>query len=154
MGLSVQYFCICKLADFKGSVQRKLRQRLLYIIQKLFTRRRVGEEIFWLFLKSKSNWAVQGALKGFYVNSELALLYKVKISFSATHLLEKSFRMMYSNLGLSFRWTLPLIILNIKIALCSPWYLGKRMQTFPVRIRFRISLGYDSGSSQHFQIWV
>ena len=27
--------------------------------------------------------------------------------FSAVHLLEKSFQMMYGNIGLSFRWTLP-----------------------------------------------
>ena len=55
---------------------------------------------------AKNNWAVQGPLKGFYVNCELA-----------THLLEKSFRIMYGNLGLSFRWTLPLnnlFIIHIK----------------------------------------
>ena len=33
---------------------------------------------------------------------------KVKILFLADHLLDKTFQMMYSNLGLSFRWTLPL----------------------------------------------
>ena len=33
---------------------------------------------------------------------------KQKFKYSAVHLLEKSFRMMYSNIGLSFRWTLPL----------------------------------------------
>ena len=49
-----------------------------------------------------SYWAGTGPLKGFYVNGE--------ILFSAVHLHEKSFWMMYSNLGLSFRWTLPLII--------------------------------------------
>ena len=51
----------------------------------------------------KINWPVQGLLKGFYVNCE-----KVKNLFSAYHLLDKTFQMMYSNLGLSFCWTLPL----------------------------------------------
>ena len=38
---------------------------------------------------------------------------KVKHLFSADHLLDKSFRMMYSNLGLSFRWTLPVKLFSM-----------------------------------------
>jgi len=39
-------------------------------------------------------------------------LKKGRKKISADHLLDKSFRMMYSNLGLSFRWTLPLSVMD------------------------------------------
>ena len=72
---------------------------------------------------------------------------KVKILFLGVHLLEKSFQMVNSNLGLIFRWTLPLRVLLQSISIhyknrhCSDWFV--------LNTRISSAINFDAALTMH-----
>jgi len=71
---------------------------------------------------------------------------KVQILFSADHLLDKTFQMMYSNLGLSFRWTLSLSFSAILVQLGASLVPSCRYP-IPIQIKDVVKL-YDENQMQ------